>query len=154
MSTNIAFSVTGPGCYVSCFHYGLTFESVKGSECIFTKHFEYNPDCIHLLQSAPKFVVDKWFSWVLKKLLGLQYCLHWKVCSNTLPCFHNHPEQCFISRRLISVRTEKRASNPLMNEVKRKNCVVFLASFKHVRKKYFSTCYSLFMSPTAHCLNV
>ena len=53
------FSVTGRGCYVSCFHYGLTFENVKGSGCIFTKHFEYNPDCIHLLQSAPKFVIDK-----------------------------------------------------------------------------------------------
>ena len=56
---NIDSSVTGPGCYVFCSHCGLTFENVKGNECIFTKHFEYNPDCIHLLQSDQKYVIDK-----------------------------------------------------------------------------------------------
>ena len=57
-SANIVFSVTGPGCYVSCYYCGLTLYNLKGSYCIYTKHFEYSPDCIHLLQNAPKFVID------------------------------------------------------------------------------------------------
>ena len=64
-SPNIVFSVTRPGCYVSFFHCGLTLNDLKGSDCIYIKHFEYNPDCIHLLQNAPKFVIDSDFTGLL-----------------------------------------------------------------------------------------
>jgi hypothetical protein len=61
-STNIVFSGTGPGSLVSCYYSALTLQNLKDSDCIYTKHFEYNPYCIHLVQKAPKFFInDKWF---------------------------------------------------------------------------------------------
>ena len=64
-SANIVFSVTRPGCYVFWYYCGLTLNNLEGSNCIYTKHFEYNPDCIHLLQNAPKFVIDSDFTGLL-----------------------------------------------------------------------------------------
>ena len=61
---------------MSCFHCGLTLQNFKGSDCIWTKHFGYNADCIHLLQNAPKYVIEKKLIFVsLEKLRGKQpYC--------------------------------------------------------------------------------
>ena len=67
------FSVTSPGSLVSCYYCALTLQNLKDSDCIYTKHDEYNPYCIHLVQKAPKFLIDdKWFTvllWVLKSYL-------------------------------------------------------------------------------------
>ena len=61
-SSNIASFVTGPERFLSCFHCGLALHHVVVRDCIWSRHFAYNSDCIHLLQNAPTFVVDKnWF---------------------------------------------------------------------------------------------
>ena len=61
-STNFVFSVTGPGCYVSCFHCGLTLNNLNDTACIFTKHFEYNLYCLHLDQKEPKYIIHSDFT--------------------------------------------------------------------------------------------
>ena len=58
-SNNIVSSVTGPGHRVSCFYCGLKLQNLKDSVFICTKHIEYNPYCIYVVQKEPKKVIVK-----------------------------------------------------------------------------------------------